>query len=326
MRAVTYDRYGGPESHVLRDDVKEPDPAPGQVRIRVGTTGLNAWDWHVYRGDPWLARLRFGLRSPGERTPGSDIAGVVDAVGSGVERLTVGDRVCGFAGFGGAAEAVVVPESRLARIPPSLSDQAAAATPIAALTALYGLAPLAPAGQRVLVIGASGGVGHMAVQLARVLGAARVVAVCSDRNATMVTEIGADRVIDYTRASVLDAGETFDIVFDTVATTPLRRLRRIMAPDGVYAPAGALGGGPMLGPAWGMYRSVVAGWTVRQRVALVAAREDHTADDLARALGWVEAGAVRPIVERVYRLEEHAAAMARLESQHVAGKLVLQIT
>jgi len=325
MRAVTYSRYGGPETHALENDVAVPEPGEGEVRIRVTAVGLNPYDWHIYRGDPWLARLAFGLRSPGRRIVGSDVAGVVDAVGTGVERLAPGDRVCGFVGFGGAANAVVTKENRLALVPSSITDEAAAAVPIPALTALLGLEPLEPAGKRVLIIGASGGVGHMAVQFARVLGAARVVAVCSGRNAAMVTDLGADRVIDYTRESVLDCDETFDIVFDTVTTTPLRRLRRIMAPDADYAPAGGVGGGRLLGPAWGMYRSVIAGWTVSQTVRTVSAREDDTAAEVARILDWIAAGDVRVVVERAYPLEQHAEALTRLETQHVSGKVVLTV-
>jgi len=233
--------------------------------------------------------------------------------------------VCGFVGFGGAADAVVTKENRLALVPAGVSDEAAAAVPIPALTALLGLEPLGVEGTRVLIIGASGGVGHMAVQFARMLGAARVVAVCSGRNAAMVTSLGADRVIDYTRESVLDCGETFDIVFDTVTTTPLRRLRRIMASDAIYAPAGGVGGGPLLGPAWGMYRSVVAGWTVSQTVRTVSAREDDTAPEVGRFLDWIAAGDVQVMLERAYPLEQHAEALARLETQHVSGKVVLTI-
>ncbi|WP_084106471.1 NAD(P)-dependent alcohol dehydrogenase [Demequina sp. NBRC 110056] len=325
MRAVTYSRYGGPETQTLTTDAPTPEPGPGEALVRVAAAGLNPYDWHIYRGDPWLARLKFGLRAPGERTVGSDVAGVVEALGPGTTRLAVGNRVCGFAGFGAAADAVAVPEDRLAVVPATVGDEEAAAVPIGALTALLGLEPLAPSGKRVLVIGASGGVGHMAVQIARTLGAARVVGVCSGRNAAMVRELGADRVIDYTRESVLDCDETFDIVYDTVATTPVRRLRRIMTADAVYAPAGALGGGRLLGPAWGMYRAVIAGRTISQRVTAVAARAEDTAEEVARVLAWVESGEVRPVVERAYPLEEHAAALLRLEGQHVAGKVVLRV-
>ena len=327
MRALTYDRYGGPEAHVLRDDEPVPAAAPGEVLVRVEAVGLNPYDWHIFRGDPWLARLAFGLRGPGHRIVGSDVAGTIETIGDGVRGWSPGDRVAAFVGFGGCAALVAVPVDRLARIPEGVAATTAAATPIGALTALAGLEPHdLPRRSRVLVIGASGGVGHMAVQIARVLGAQRVVAVCSGRNAAMVPELGADRVIDYTRESVLDCGERFDVILDTVATTPLRRLRHLIDPGGVYAPAGGLGGGPLLGPAWPMYRAKVAGVTVRHvAVANVAAKDEDNGGDVARVLGWIADGSVRAVVEAALPLEDHVAAFERLESQHVAGKLVLTL-
>lgn len=326
MKAVTYDRYGGPETHVLASDEAVPVPGPGEVVARVAAAGLNPYDWHIYRGDPWLARFAFGLRGPGHRIVGADMAGTVASVGPGVTEFAVGDAVAAMVGFGACAEFVVVPIDRLARIPSSVGFVEAAALPVAALTALHGLEGLdLERRRRVLVIGASGGVGHMAVQIARRLGAARVVAVCSGRNRSMLESLGADRVIDYTAESVVQCGETFDVVFDTVATTPLRKLAPIIEKDGVYAPAGGLGGGPLLGPAWPMYRAALAGRTVRPSVAMVAARDANSGADLERILGWVAEGSVTPVIERTWPLAEHAAAFARLETQHVAGKVVLTV-
>jgi len=324
MRAVVYDRYGPPESmHMV--DAPVPEPEQGQVRLRVRAASVNPYDWHIYRGDPRIARLSFGLRTPGTRGLGADVAGVVDAVGPSVTEFAVGDEVYGSIGAGAVADFAIAATVRLALKPRSLTFEEAAAVPMAALTAYQGLrdAPVKE-GASVLVIGASGGVGHFAVQFARALGAGRVVAVCSGRNSAWVAQLGADRVIDYKRESVLDADERFDVVFDTVATTPVRTLRRVMWPDAVYAPAGAVGGSELLGPAGPMFRSVAAGWSISQRVALVRAKE--SGEDLASVTAMIDAGEARPVVERVYAMEEFAAALTRLEGQHVAGKLVIAVS
>ncbi|WP_062303980.1 NAD(P)-dependent alcohol dehydrogenase [Demequina subtropica] len=323
MKAVTYSTYAGPETHELRE-IPIPEPGEGQVRIRVTAAGLNPWDWHIYRGDPWLARFSFGLRSPGTRVVGADAAGEVDAVGPGVEGFAVGDRVFGFLGFGGCADFAVAESSKIARTPGGATDAEAAAVPIAAITALGGLEDGGGCeGKRVLVIGASGGVGHMAVQIARVLGASRVVAVCSGANAAMVSLLGADRVIDYTREDVRECGEVFDVVYDTVGTTSVPRLRRILARDGVYLAAGGLGGGPVLGPAWAIFRAKLSGPFARRRVAVVGT--EPSTENLGRVAAWIEAGRVRPVIAATYPLERTAEAFARLEAQHVAGKLVVQV-
>jgi len=324
MKAVVFDRYGPPESLRLIDtDV--PEPAEGQVRIRVRAASLNAYDWHIYRGDPWIAKLSFGLRSPGLRGLGADVAGVVDAVGPGVTDFAVGDDVFGEIGAGAVADFALAEQSRIALKPSSLNYEEAAALPMAALTAYQGLrdAPVKN-GAGVLVIGASGGVGHMAVQIARALGAGRVVAVCSGRNADWVAEIGADRVIDYTQESVLDADERFDVVYDTVATTSVRKLRKVMWPDAVYAPAGAVGGSALLGPAGPMFRSVGSGWFISQRVALVQAKP--SGEDLKAIAEMVDSGKVRPVIYQVYAMEDFAAALTKLEGKHTAGKLVLAVS
>lgn len=323
MKAVTYERYGGPETHSLRE-IPAPEPGEGQVRVRVSAAGLNPWDWHIYRGDPWLARLSFGLRAPGSRVVGADVAGEVDAVGPGVEDLSPGDRVFGFIGFGGCAQQAVADAGKVALTPPELSDEEAAAVPIAAITALGGLEDGGGCeGRTVLVVGASGGVGHLAVQIARILGAARVVAVCSGRNAAMVSMLGADRVIDYTRESLRDCGETFDVVFDTVGTTSLIKLRRVLAPTGVYLAVGGLGGGRLLGPLWAIGRASLLGPVARRRVVRVGTEPSR--ENLSRVAAWLASGRLRLVLQQVYPLERTAEALAALEAQHVAGKLVVRV-
>lgn len=323
MRGVLLERYG-PPSLLRLAELPTPEPAPGEVRIRVRASGLNAYDWHLYRGDPFLARMAFGIRRPRPRLVGIDAAGEVEAVGSAVTTFAVGDRVAGVVDRGTFAEQIVADAGLLARIPDGMDMVTAAALPGAGLTALQGLRGAGMrSGMTVLVIGASGGVGHYAVQLARALGAARVVAVCSGRNARMVADLGADRVIDYTRDRVTDAGERFDLVFDTVGTTSMRRLARVMERDAVYAPAGGVGGGWLLGPAWAIFSSVPASWFLPQRAAPVDSTPNGA--DTEELLALAAAGAVRPVIEQVHPLAEYAAALARLESKRVAGKLVLRI-
>lgn len=322
MHALFFSRYGGPERMTF-GSLPVPDPGAGQVRIRVRAAGLNPFDWHIYRGDPYVARLALGLRSPGKHVVGGDVAGEIDALGEGVGGLTVGDRVYGSIGHGGLGEFAVASADTLAPMPATASFEQAAALPMGTLTAIQGLRRAGVgAGSRVLVIGASGGVGHLAVQVARILGAQRVVAVCSGRNAPWVAELGADRVIDYTRESVLDAGETFDAVFDTVATTPLRRLRAVMSPRGVYVPVGGLGRG-FLGLVIPLVGSVITGAFMSQRAVVFNA--STTGTDLADAAQWFDDGSLTPVIDTVYPLGSYVEALTHLEGQHVAGKVVVSV-
>ena len=323
MRAVTFDRYGGPEELRMRD-LPVPEPGPGQVRIATRAAGLNPYDWHLYRADPWLVRLAYGPFRPALHVVGADIAGVVDAVGPDVTALEAGDAVYGEIGFGACGEYAVADAAVLAHKPRSLTFTEAAGVPMGALTALQGLdrAEVVP-GARVLVLGASGGVGHLAVQIARALGAGRVVAVCSARNADWVRELGADRVVAHERESILDCGEEFDLIYDVIGTVSLWRLRRILARDGAYVPAGGLGGGKLLGPAWTLAAAGIAGPFARRRVVPVSAKP--SGPDLARVADWIDAGVVRPRIDTAYALDEHLAAFRHLETQRVAGKVVIEV-
>lgn len=323
MRAVVYDRYGGPEVLSLTEQ-PTPEPGEGQVRIRSRAASLNPYDWHLYRADPALARSFTGWRSPGLRVLGSDIAGVINAVGPGVTEYAVGDCVYGEVGFGACSEYALARPSTLARKPQSLSFTEAAAVPMAALTALQGLeAGRAADGSRMLVIGASGGVGHMAVQLARVLGASRVVAVCSGRNAPWVAELGADRVVDYTHERVEDCGEQFDVIIDLVATSTFRSLEPLLAPAGSYVLLGGIGGGKLLGPLGAILRAQAVGLIKRRRVVQLTAKA--LGSDLARIATWIDEGRVRPVIDTVFPLEQYREGLELLESGHVAGKVVIEV-
>lgn len=323
MQAVTFSRYGGPETMRLAT-VPVPDPGAGQVRIRVAAASINPYDWHLYRGDPYFARLSFGLMSPGEHVVGSDVAGVVDAVGPGVERFAVGDRVFGSIGFGACGQYAVGDVSSLTLCPAGVDLASAAALPMAGITALQGLRALGvEEGSRVLVIGASGGVGHLAVQIANALGAGRVVGVASAGNAALLRDCGADATIDYRTQRVEDAGEVFDAVFDTVATTPLSRLKRVIAPGGTYVPIGALGGGRLLGPMSGIFRSRIHATLHRVNWRMVMA--SITSTDLETLALWAEHGMLRAAIDAEYPLSRTSEALARLEGGHVAGKLLIRV-
>lgn len=323
MRAVHYSRYGGPEGMTL-GPIPIPEPRAGEVRIRVRAASLNPYDWHIYRGDPYLARLMFGPLRPGHRVLGADVSGHVDAVGEGVTEFATGEAVYGSIGRGACGEYAVAPVTSLALKPLKATFEQAAALPMATITALQGLrAARIGQGSRVLVIGASGGVGHLAVQIARILGAERVVAVCSGRNAEWVVALGADRVIDYTTQSVLDAQERFDVIFDTVATTPLGRLRAVMSRDGVYVPVGGVQRGGPLGPAVPIFSAVAAGRLLRRKVVQFTA--SINAADLEEAARWVDQGLLTPTIDTVYPLERFVDALTKLEGQHAAGKLVVTV-
>ena len=323
MKAITYEIYGGPDVLVV-DDVPTPEPADHQVLIRVRAAALNPYDWHFYRGDPYLARMGGqGLRRPKQKNIiGADVAGDVIRVGSAVTTLKVGDAVFGGIGRGACAEFAATSHKNLVLKPASVSYEDAAASPMAALTALYGLRQVDVAGRAVLVNGASGGVGHMAVQIARALGASRVVAVCSGRNADWVADLGADAVIDYTREDFTRMGERFDVIFDTVGTQPLRAVRRALVPGGTFITVGAIGGGKLLGPARFMFGTLIAATFVREKVRVLM-DWSATPDDYELLAEWLADGTVRSHLDRVFPLEEAADAARHLETGHVAGKVVL---
>ena len=321
MKAIVAATYGGPEVMVVRD-VPTPSPGTGQVLVRVHAAGVNPADWHLMTGTPRLVRLQTGFRRPKQPIPGVDLAGVVEAVGDGVSDLAVGDEVFG-GGNGSYAEAAVAKATSLARKPASVSWVQAAALPIGALTALQGLRKVGPLdGRHVLVNGAAGGVGTFAVQLAVSMGA-RVTGVCSTANLELVKGLGAERVVDYTVMSALSGTHRYDVILDMIGNHSLGACRRALTPGGRYVLVGEASTGDLLGP---MRRLLAAKLRFlfgrRKAVALLATTK---AADLAEVAALVEAGAIAPVVERTYRLEESSAAMAHLHSHHVRGKLVIEI-
>lgn len=325
MKALVQDIYG--TSDVLRvEEVERPVPADGEVLVRVAAASVNAADWHVMRGEPRVARLMnpgtFGRQGPRERIRGRDFAGTVEALGPGVTGWQVGDLVLGedAATF---AEHTAVPQGCLVRKPEPLSFRDAAALPLAAVTADLCLTRGGvQVGQRVLVIGASGGVGTFAVQLAAARGAV-VTGVCSTRNLDLVTSLGAKDVVDYTHRDFTRAGKRFDVVVDLVGNRTLRALRRVVAPRGVLVLSGGgnAGEGTYLGPVALMARGGIFGRLMGLRVQIPLATPD--AKRLTELAAMVARGQVRPVIERTYPLAEAAAAMRHVELVHTRGKVVI---
>ncbi len=326
MQAIVQDRYGPPGVLELRE-VPDPVPGPGQVLVRVGAAALNAYDWHHLRGDPYLARLSFGVRRPKATIRGRDVAGRVEAVGAGVTRLRPGDEVFGDLGAadGAFAELVAAPEAHLAVRPAALPVEQAAAMPLAGTTALRGLRDVGGvrAGQQVLINGASGGVGTFAVQIGKALGAS-VTGVCSARNAELVRSLGADDVIVYTEDDFARGDRRWDAVLDLVGNRSLADLRRAVTPDGIVllSGGGVPGGGGLVGPLALIVRGRIAKLRRHRVVDFDAPPSRRHLEDL---LGFVEAGTVSPVVERTYPLADVADAFHHLEREHARAKIVITI-
>jgi len=327
MRAIVQDRYGSPEVLSVQE-LPEPIPGEGEVLVRVRAASVNARDWHAMRGDPYLARLFggdvLGPRRPSQRIRGTDFAGEVAAVGPGVTRVSVGDEVFGehVAAF---AEYLCAPEDLVAPRPATLSLAQAAALPLAANTALLGLRDLAAvqSGQRVLVNGASGGVGLFAVQLARSYGA-HVTGVCSTRNIELVQSAGAHDIIDYTRTDFARTEERWDVVFDLVANRSLRDLRRAVVATGtlILCGGGVWTGGSLFGPMGLVIRGTAVSRFARQpRIQLLNAVPSRANLDALRELA--ESGALTPIIDRTYPFEKAGEAIRYLETDHARAKVVL---
>ncbi len=321
MKAIVYDRYGPPE--VLRyDDVERPTARAGQVLVRVHTASLNFGDRAAMRGEPRAIRLAMGLRRPRAKVLGRAIAGTVEAVGPGVTRFQPGDDVFGEVSQRGFAEYAVAKEKHLAAKPVEVSFEQAATLPVAAETALQGirLGEVGP-GTRLLVNGASGGVGTFAVQLAKALGA-HVTATCGGRNAELVRSIGADAVVDYTADDITRGEARFDVVFDLVGDKPLAAMRRVIAPKGMYISSFG-GGGKVLGPMARLLGMMAKAPFVSQRLRPLAATTKG--DELAELGAMVADGTLDPVIECSCPLSETADAIRFIEEHHARGKFVLTV-
>ncbi|TWD83774.1 NADPH:quinone reductase-like Zn-dependent oxidoreductase [Kribbella amoyensis] len=329
MKAIVQDRYGGPE--VLRvANVGEPEPLEDEVLVRVRAASVNARDWHVMRGDPYIARVMdrktFGRYGPNVRIRGTDFAGVVEAVGPTVRGLQPGDEVYGEA-EAAFAEYVLAADSVVELKPARLSFEQAAALPTAANTALMGLRDLAhlASGQRLLVNGASGGVGTYAVQIGKAYGA-DVTAVCSTRNVDLVDSLGADRVIDYTREDFTRGSARYDVVLDLVGNHSLSALRGVLTDGGllILSGGGVSRGGSVFGPMKLLIQGqLTARLARRHRIALLTAVPAK--QNLTALNNLVQAGQLASAIDRTYSLAEAAEAIRYLETDHARAKVVLTV-
>lgn len=322
MRAIVQDGYGSAD--VLRlARITPPDVAADEALLRVHAAGLDRGTWHLMTGRPYLIRLGVGLRRRRNPVCGGDVAGTVVAVGSAVTRFAVGDEVFGTA-RGSFAEYAVAREDKLARKPANATFAQAAVLPASAVTALRALTDVGRVGpgQRVLVIGASGGVGSYAVQLAKVFGA-EVTGVCSTGKLDLVRSLGADQVIDYTRQDFADGARQYDLILDIAGNPTLRRLRRALTPTGTVVIAGGEEGDALSGGLDRQLRARIWSRFIRQRLTSLISIARH--EDLRRITELVEAGKVTPSIDRTYPLEQAPEAMRRLDAGAVRGKIAITV-
>jgi NADPH:quinone reductase-like Zn-dependent oxidoreductase len=321
MKAIVRDRYGAADVLELRD-VEVPQVADDEVLVRVRAAGLDRGAWHIMAGLPYLIRIAgYGLRRPKVAGLGSEMAGIVEAVGAQVTGLQPGEAVFGTCRASFAEYASARPD-QLARMPAKLTFEQAAAVPVSAVTALQGLRDRGrlQAGQRVLIVGASGGVGTFAVQIAKASGA-HVTGVCSTPKVDLVRSIGADHVIDYAHADITDGDERYDVVLDIGGNRPLSQLRRVLTRDGTLVLLGGEEGGRWTGGMDRTLRAVALSPFVRQRLGTFVAKVNSTDLDALRAL--IETGAVTPVVDKVVALREVPDAIRDLAGGHVRGKIVV---
>jgi NADPH:quinone reductase-like Zn-dependent oxidoreductase len=328
MKALVQDRYGGPD--VLRVAVvPRPVPQQGQVLVRVEASSVNARDWHVMRGEPRVARLLdrsvFARTAPTVPIRGTDFAGTVVAVGTGVTRWRIGDRIFGEADAAWA-EYLVAAQDAVAAVPDDVTAAEAAALPLAGTTALMCLsAGLPKSGDRLLINGASGGVGTFALQMARDTGM-DVTAVCSARNADQARLMGAHRVIDYATDDFTDTPERYDLVVDLVGNRPVRALRNLLHPTGtlVLSGGGVPGTGRNVGPIGLLIRAQLIARTPGPRIVVPQSRPTTAAleeiADLARR------GVLVPVIDRVFGIDDAAQAMSYVETEHARGKVVVAVS
>jgi NADPH:quinone reductase-like Zn-dependent oxidoreductase len=325
MKAIVQERFGSPD--VLQFvDTDQPAIGPDDVLVRVHAAALNPYDWHIMRGDPYIARLMgtVGLTKPKPRIAGVDGAGRVEAVGTNVRGLRPGDEVLGrfegaFAEYARAAADLVVPK------PARLTFEQAAAVTMAGQTALRAIrdAGQVQAGHRVLVNGAAGGVGSFAVQIATALGA-EVTGVCSTGNVELVRSLGAAHVVDYTKVDFTDGHAQYDVIQDNVGNQPLRRLRRALTPTGtLVSNAGGSPDGRLLGPIGAIVRLIAVNGFVRQRLRSLP--DTWTREHLLAVAEMVESGQVTPVVGRTFPLVDTAAGLRYLEQGHARGKVVVTV-
>jgi NADPH:quinone reductase-like Zn-dependent oxidoreductase len=316
VKAVVHSKFGSPD--VLRlQEVEKPVPKEHEILIKVRAASVNPYAWRHLRADPFFIRLMgAGLLKPKHKILGADVAGRVEAVGGGVEQFRPGDEVFGDGGYGAFAEYVCVGENRVVPKPAGLTFEEAAAVPMAGLTALQGLRDKGRirAGQKVLVNGASGGVGTFAVQIAKAF-ATEVTGVCSAAKMDLVRSIGADHVMDYAQEDVTRSGRRYDLILDVAAYRSTSRYATILSPGGIYV----IAGGSMARIFQSMLKSLTKAKTIQFLVAKVSQ------EDLRSLVTLLQAGKVKPVIDRCFPLEETAEALRYLEAGHARGKVVITV-
>ncbi len=324
MRAMVYRCYGAPQ-RVRFENLEKPHPAPDRVLVKVLVAAANPLDWHYLKGEPYFMRVSSGVGTPTDIHLGVDFAGTVEEVGSGVTRFKAGDRV--FGGADGSFAEYVTPraEGSIALLPSNVSFDQAAALPVAGVTALQALRDKGRVqpGMKILINGASGGVGTYAVQIAKILGAT-VTGVCSTRNAAMVRSIGADKVIDYTREDFTRLPDRYDLIIDNVGSHTQSEYRRVLSPKGSVIMVGGVNCGVCLGPlfSW-LGNSILAPFNSQKRLMFLA---KLNAEDLATLSGWMAEGKLSSVIDRKYALTDVPAALGYLEQGHARGKVLIDLT
>ncbi len=321
MKAIVRTKYGSPDILELKDIVK-PVPMDNQVLVKVYAASVNPLDWHILRGIPFLVRLMgFGLLRPKHQILGADISGLVEAVGANVTQFKVGDEVYG-SGMGGFAEYTCVREDKLVLKPAAMTFEQAAAVPVAGLTALQGLrdhGQIQP-GQKVLINGASGGVGTFAVQIAKALGA-HVTGVCSGPNLEMVRSLGADNVIDYTKEEFWRSENEYDLIIDNAAFYSIRKTLRALKPTGIYVLIGGSSSTMSLLKSL-IFNPLISRIMGRKLVSFIASMNQP---DLVVLKELLEAGKVVPVIDKKYSLSEVPQAIRYVEEGHTRGKVVITV-
>ena len=323
MRAVVHDSFGSPDVLAIRE-IEKPTPSDDEVLVRVRAASVNPVEWYGVAGRPWVGRPQMGFLKPKESRVGVDFAGMVEVVGKDVTQFQPGDEV--FGGRSGAfAEYVCVrDEGAVVAKPANVTFEEAAAVPVAALTALQGLrdkGQLKP-GQKVLINGASGGVGTFAVQIAKALGA-EVTAVCSTRNVDLVRSLGADHVIDYTREDFTRSDRRYDLMLDVAGSRSWSECRRVLNPQATLVIVGAPKGTRLLGPLSHIVKVRLAALRSSQKVVFFMAKVNKADMEVLREL--LEDGKVKPVIDRRYELSEIADALRYLGEGHAQGKIVLAV-
>lgn len=324
MKAIVQDEYGSPDNVLELKDIDKPVVKDGEVLVCVHAAAVHVSDWVFVRGVPYIMRPMTGLFRPKNSVPGQDIAGRVEAVGKKVEQLRPGDEVFGWC-KGAFAEYACAGEDHFVPKPANLTFEQAAAVGVSAVTALQALRDQGrvQAGQKVLINGASGGVGPFAVQIAKAFGA-NVTGVCSTRNVDMVRSIGADRVIDYTQEDFTKGGQRYDLILDNVGNHSLSDLRRVLTPTGILQPnGGGHSNNRWIGPMGSVIKANVLSLFMRQQGGAFIAMNNREDRQFLKEL--IEAGKVTPVIDRTYPLSETSEAIGYVGEGHARGKVVIAV-